>query len=152
MDIKTLSKKLDKAYWRDGQKIWIASMEVIQDNDGGPYSIYSVSPKTEWHEYFLFDLQTYDALWEWDYGIRPNILNPKYRQPTKRYDVYKASCSPFYHAGDRIFTIPKFSKVTEEDILFCTRWFFRNVTDCWCLFNINMYKFKDDKQLENNKD
>lgn len=148
MDIRKTSKLIDKAYWRDDQRLWVSSIEVIEGVSAGPYSIYTVNPKTKWHEHYLFDIQNYNALWEWDYSIPSNILKPEYRMPTQRFDVVKASCSPFYHAKERIFTIPKFTKITKDDILFCTKWFLRNVTDNMCLFNIKWYTFEDNGQLE----
>lgn len=149
MNINELSKELDKAYWRDKQHLYVASIEVLDYNspNAGPFSIYTINPKTGDFETYLFEVQNYNAIVEEIPHVEKSILYPEKFDYKWKFDVDKASCAVFYNARERLYTIPKFTSITKDDILRCFR-HFRKYSDSWLLFNVSWYDFPEEKTKE----
>ena len=144
-----LEKLLYKEYWRNKQTLYYSSMEVIDYNspNSGPFSIYSVHPKTREFETFLFEVQNYNVFEESIFPIRKSILYPEKFEYKSVWDVTKASSSVFFNARERLYTIPKFSSITKEDIGRCIRHFTRQYIST-CMFNFKWFEFEEESKQE----
>jgi len=142
---KKLTEDLYDTYWRDKQKTWIASIEVMEGNNpvNGPLSIYTINTEEEWFEHYLFDVRNYGSFYEEVPRIKKSILYPRTLDLKYRWDVVGASSSIFYNARERMYTIPKFTSITREDILRCFEHFKVNALDYCLLFNVRWYEFKE---------
>jgi hypothetical protein len=145
MNTRQLAKQLDKEYWKNKQNLLISTIEVIDYNtpNSGPYCVYTINPKTEEFETYCFEIQNYNAFYEDIYPIDKSILYPEKFEYKQRFDSDKASCAVFYNARERLYTIPKFTSITREDVLRCFKHFTRKVLDGCFLWNISWHEFKE---------
>lgn len=127
MNKKSISKQLDKLYWKNKQRMYIRPIEVL-DSNSSYLSIYAIDPsKKEFEEFeiFLFDVRTYTSYIE--------------DQSYYKFDSVRASCALYYNLKENTYTLRKFSSITKSDILECFRHFKNKVIDQWCLFNFEYY-------------
>jgi hypothetical protein len=147
--IKQLSKQVSKEYWANKQHLLISTIEVLDYNpiQYGEFCVYTIDPKTEEFKTYLFDVQNYNAFFDTVYPIDVNTKYQKKYEWKLRFDSDRASCVPFYDARKRVYTIPKFERITREDILTCFK-HFKKQLDCWGLFNVSWHEFKEGKYIK----
>jgi len=146
MNITQLDKQIHKQYWDNDQRLYISSIEVMNyegRSENGPLSIYSLNTKKEF-DIYLFDVRNYNAFYEQVPTIRKSILYPDNFEYKEVWDSGLASSSMFWDVRQRIYTIPKFTNITQEDILRCFNHFRREVIGAYCLFNVSWHEFKDE--------
>lgn len=124
-------------------------MEVIDFNspNSGPFTIYTVNPKTKEFETFLFEIQNYNAFQEGIYPVRKSILYPEKFDYKSIWDVNGASSSVFFNARERLYTLPKFTSITKEDIHRCLRHFTREYIHT-LMFNYKWFEFEEESKQE----
>lgn len=150
-NIKRLSEKISESYWEDHQRLYIASAEILDgQNDHGPFSVYSIDPIKNDFRYYLFDICNYQSYYEDVPHVRKSILYPEKLDYKYQWDVYAASSSVFYNARERLYRIPKFTNITKEDILRCTKHFTRHVLNNCLIFNCKWHEFKENKKEKEN--
>jgi len=115
-----LRKQLSKEYWRQGQHLYIASIEVM-DERNSCLSIYTFDKTKREFGTYLFDIQNYNNF----FGLERHP-NGEFYQP---FDVDRASCAVGYL--DKVYTLPTFKNITEEDIEKKARIFVNKELDCF---------------------
>lgn len=147
-----LNKYLENAYWKNSQFIYVSPLEVIS-NDSHCYDVYSWTPTPE-KDYpyetdkYLFDIVTLQYF-NFPQGLGVHTYLSKqdfagYRSCRDREEVALASNMPFYMDEPmddwkwRRFLLKKFTPITNDDILTCSKYFFREVLDSFFLFNIKL--------------
>ena len=153
-NIKELSIALEKQYWDSKQYLNVSTIEMLHykgSQGNGPFSVYSMDLKNNDWKYFLFDIQNYGSFYEDVFPIEKSILYPKKFDYKTKWDSLSASTSIFYNARERVYTLPKFTRITEDDILRCTKHFIRNILDKCLFFNIRWCEYKGDKWVQTKK-
>ena len=129
MNIKKVSKEIEKYYFSHGQHLVVDTWEMRQDNDED--CVFDVHLADE--GIFLFTIQNYRGFND----IRPvrksYFAEPNYKW-AQTWDGAAASSAPLY--VDQVFTLPKFTKITEHDILGATNYFIHEVLHMWGIFNV----------------
>jgi hypothetical protein len=143
-----LAKIVDKYYWKYNQVITVTTMEIRDKNSCGlDVCLYYPDKKEEIDRIgqYLFEIVNYKAFT--DVEIRGDIDNDKHEW-YETFDSVKASCTPYYM--DRVYCVPKFTGITEADILRATRKFIRKELDLLC-FNFRIAKQEEDKPKRKTK-
>jgi hypothetical protein len=150
-----LEKYLEEAYWKNNQFVYVAPIEVLS-NDATHYEVYSWTPTPDNPECpyemdkYLFDIVNLENF-NYKEGRTIHTYFSKqdfagYKECRDRELVSMASNMPLYMEepmadGDwkwRRFLLKKFTPITKDDILTCTRYFFHEVLDSFFLFNIRL--------------
>ena len=143
-EIERLSNIVEKYYHFEDfmyQHLWVDTIQIL-DNESWSVDVYIMNPKTKQHDIYLFEIQNYKAFNDFDIYPPDPYFTP--RRTIFTWDSVRASCTPLYM--DRVYTLPKFTSITEKDILNCTKHFINKVLDVSWIFNIDILKVN--KQLE----
>lgn len=146
---KKLNKVIDKYYHLYGfmyQHLYVRPMEVM-DRNSCCFDIYLWDDKKKEFGPYLFEIQNYNAFEDvMMVPVGTNHFKPN--KFIKTWDGVKASFTPMYMNG--VYTLPKFTNISKEDILNCTRHFIKEVLDNYFVWNIFFGNIEEenDKQLE----
>ena len=134
--IKKLKKLIRKLYWKkNNQKLYITTYEDFYWKPENRHNLEIALTNKEGNKFYayLFQIRTLEDFYEPDYTI------PTYFREHRLFTVsllHKASYTPLYF--DRIFTLKKFTPITEKDIYNCATYFLRKVLDEFLIFNIEL--------------
>lgn len=141
---KKFNKVINKYYHLYGfryQHLYVTSMEVM-DKDSCVLDIHLWDEKKKDFGPYLFMVQNYNGFQEGD------IVPPQhYFRPYKMintWDGVKASCAPLYI--DNVFTLPKFTGITKEDVVNCTRYFCKEILDNYWVWNVSFGTDKEENK------
>jgi len=131
--MKKLKKIIEKKYFKNKQQLYVDyTHEYLEEYT----SIYACNKKGE-ESKFLFYITNLRGEDEVD-------LMTSYFKETKEIlinNIVKLSNKPLYM--DEQFTLKKVEKLTEKDILNCTKYFLKEILNCWLVFNIKLVNKKD---------
>lgn len=133
MNNKQLAKKIVECYWANQQHLIIDTMELIQNNDrDSSFDVYmNDKEKTE-----LFTIQNYNVFLDLD-CMYFNRFREKERNIVQTWDGVAASCAPFFITRPwNTFTLPKFTQITKDDMVFATQYLCTKIFGMWRIFNI----------------
>lgn len=129
--LKKLSKSIQKLYWKNDQRLYLNCYEDRESCLDTEVTIYACNKKGELI-YYLFDILTIKMYWQEVSGITLG-------QDGTRFDPCFASI-PYYYDNQnwRRFTLKKSNKITEDEIIKCTRYFCKEILDSWTIWNIEL--------------
>jgi hypothetical protein len=130
--MKKLKRIIEKEYWKNKQQLYITNIyEELHD-----YADICLCDKKGNIIKFLFYIKTLKASFAYD--LMPSYF--KESREIKINDIVIDSNKPLYM--NQTFTLKHFKKLTKEDIENCTKYFLREVLDCWLVFNIELIEEK----------
>ena len=128
--MKKLKRIIDEHYFKNDQMLSVINCyKELHDHA----SIY-LSNKDKGIGKYLFSIQNLQT----SFGVDLIPYHFKETREIPMNDVVEYSNQPLYI--NQIFTLKKFKKLTEEDIINCTEYFVTEVLDCFLIFNIKFIK------------
>jgi len=124
-----LKKLIEKEYFKNNQQLLYISNAYEELHN---FADICLCDKDGSYIKFLYSIQTLQASFEYDLIIS----HFKKTRLIKYNDVVEHSNKPLYMGN--MFTLKKFDKLTKEDIYNHTKYFLREVLDCWLVFNIEI--------------
>lgn len=146
---KQLIKTINKYYHLYGfmyQRLYVNACEVM-DKNSSSLDIHLWDEKKKEYGPFLFIVQNYNG-----FKGAESVPRHSYFRPYKiieTWDGVRASYSPlFMNMGTyNLFTLPKFTGITKEDVVNCTKYFCKVILNDYWIWNVN---FGTDKlELDN---
>ena len=144
--VKWYKKVIDKYYHLYGfmyQHLYLNTVEVM-DEKSSCLDVHLWDEKKKEIGPWMFMIQNYNAFKDMDFVPYYSYL--KDNKMIETWDGVKASYTPFYDDWSYevpMFTLPKFTCITKDDIERCMRYFVREKLDIFCIWNVS---FGTDKQ------
>jgi len=127
--MKKLRSIIEKEYFKNNQQLLYISNAYEELHD---FADICLCDEDGNYIKFLYSIQTLQASFEYDLIIS----HFKETRLIKYNDVVEHSNKPLYMCS--MFTLKKFDKLTKEDIYNCTKYFLREILDCFLVFNIKI--------------
>ena len=124
--IQRRAKEIEDYYWHNKQILEVTSIEEMNGKNDYCLSIYTI--KDGALDTYLFDIQTYDAMWDLERTANDGMYS--------KFDIVRAVCAPYYHARNNTFTLHRFGQITKADIVKATRYYCRKHLESWLIFNV----------------
>lgn len=133
---KELKEYIEKYYWKNKQCLNITTFEVM-DKHSSMLDICLADPETGYGDKYLFEIWNYNAFIDHEH-----IGNSwsKYYKWYETWDSSRALSQPYYM--NRVFCLPKFKGITEDDIMRAVKKFIKEELGCWLIFNFKFIKGK----------
>jgi hypothetical protein len=138
MNIKKLSKEIKKYYFSHNQHLLIDTWEMREDTDNDCCFDVHVADG----DIFLFEIRNYTAFND-VLAINKTYFKENRYKWVETWDGAKASSAPLY--VDQVFTLPKFTRITEQDIIGATNYFIHEVLHMWGIFNVDIKEQKEEQ-------
>lgn len=148
-----LRNSLEKKYWSNDQYVYVSPIEVLSE-DATRYEVYSWVPVDSSECPYEMDRYLFDIVNLENFNFKEGRTIHTYfsqqdfagyRQCRDRELVGMASNMPLYMEEPmdggwkwRRFLLKKFTPITNDDILTCAKYFFREVLGSFLLFNIKL--------------
>jgi hypothetical protein len=138
MNIKKVSKQIQKYYFSHNQHLVVDTWEMREDtNNDCCFDIYLADS-----DIYLFMIRNYTAFNDIRAVDKTYFKENRYRW-IKYWNGAEASYSPLY--VDQVFTLPKFTRITEADIVGATNYFIHEVLHMWGIFNVSIEEQKKEQ-------
>ena len=131
MNIKKVSKEIKEYYFSHKQHLIIDTWEMRQNTEEDCY--FDVHLKDS--DIFLFTIQNYNGFNDVR-GVQKSYFKENHYKWVTTWDGAAASSAPLY--VDRVFTLPKFTRITEADVIGATNYFVHEVLHMWGIFNVSI--------------
>ena len=135
MKLRKLKRLINKLYWKNGQHLYITTYEDFYWKPENRHNLEIALTNKEGNKFYtyLFRIRTLEDFYESDYTILKYFGEPRLFTTSL---LHEASYTPLYF--DRIFTLKKFTPITEEDIYDCMIYFLRKVLNEFLVSNIKL--------------
>jgi len=135
MKLRKLKRLINKLYWKNGQRLYITTYEDFYWKPENRHNLEIALTNKEGNKFYtyLFRIRTLEDFYEFDYTI------PKYFGEPRLFTtslLHEANYTPLYF--NRVFTLKKFTPITEKDIYDCMIYFLRKVLNEFLVSNIRL--------------
>jgi len=130
------------------QRLYI-NTEEIMDEESSLLDVHLWDEKKQELGPWMFMIRNYNSFK--DMVFVPYFSYLKDNKMIETWDGVRASYAPFYDASEfdvPMFTLPKFTCITKDDIERCMKYFVREVLDNYCIFNISFGTDKEGRNQE----